>query len=139
MVPYFVSVEQANKSNIQKFANKKDFFQKIIDTSIDIYLKQSKTYLTAKDLPISMVKKLKNIGVDNFEIYIENNEPNIHTIAHFYTERFWYNDVLNNVIIYYNSNYFLEKCNSDETVLKARVSSICLSNGWFFEIDTDWL
>jgi hypothetical protein len=132
-----VSIEKANKLNIKKFETNRWLFQDVINVCNEIYLEQSKVYITIDDVPSKIERKLKRKGVHYFEVKIENTNESINVTANFYTDKFWYNSVLNNVIIRYNSYRQFEKCYDNE--LKARMTTICLGGGWFFEIDTDWL
>ncbi|MDR2916404.1 MAG: hypothetical protein LBV74_16515 [Tannerella sp.] len=135
----FVSVEQANKSNIEKFEYNRYFFQEVLDSCMEVYRNQSKTYMTMDDIPESMQKKMNKTGISNFEVNVENENGAINITAHFFTEKYWYNTVLNNVLINYRSYLRFRQCKNTNNELNARMSTICLGDGWFFEIDTDWL
>ena len=140
LIPHFVSIEQANKSNIKKFEHNRIFFQDVINVCIkkykDNYSKQSKAYLRIEDIPIEMQKGLINKGINSFEAILDNNDGELTVRAYLYTERFWYNTRLNNVIIKYSSYYRNDTCNEND--LNTYMGIICLGGGWFFEIDTDW-
>jgi hypothetical protein len=142
--PYFISIEQANKYNIKKFNRDRVFFQEIIDWCIDnnkgIDFVQQEKMLKFEDLPVATQKQLLNKGISCFQAkIIKEQNNNINIVANFYTEKFWFNRVLNHVVIKYNSYYRENICNENSNNLKAYMSSICLGKGWFFEIDTDWL
>ena len=139
IIPHIVSVEQANKSNVEKFENNRCFFQEVIDTCTTIHLKQLKTYITIDDIPKKIQRRLNHKGIYSLEARIETKNGEITIIADFHTAKFWYNDVLNHVIINYSSHRRFDKCNNNDSEFKARMSSICLENGWFFDVDTDWL
>jgi hypothetical protein len=139
VIRHFVSVKQANMSNIEKFEHNRYFFQEVLDTCMNVYRNQSKTYMTKDDIPEDMSKKMNKKGVSNFEMKIENENGVIDITAHFFTEKYWYNTVLNNVLINYRSYLRFNQCENKDDDLNARMSNVCLGDGWFFEVDTDWL
>ena len=137
---YFTSVEKANKSNIKKFERNRNFFQGVVDSCIEIYVKQSKDYITKNDISLKTQRKVSNRGINFFEAKIvDSDNENINIIIVFRTDRLWKNNILNNVSIRYSSNRKFDECKNDENVFNARMSIICLGGGWFFEVDTDWL
>ena len=137
---YFISIKQANELNIKKFERNRKFFQEIVNSCIDIYEKHSKDYITNNDISVKMQNKLSNKGISFFEAkFFDSNNENINIIVVFHTKRFWKNNILNNVSIKYISSRKYDECNNSESNLNAKISIICLGNGWFFEIDTDWL
>jgi hypothetical protein len=140
VISYFISVEQANRCNMKKFENNREFFQTVIDACMDVYSEQSKTDIGIEGIPINIQNTLKRKGIGNFYARIETKDGQVNIIANFYIPKFWHNDVLNNVGLYYSSYRKFDVCNDDKTVLKVRgMSIICLGDGWFFEVDTDWI
>ncbi|MDR0683281.1 MAG: hypothetical protein LBG15_15785 [Dysgonamonadaceae bacterium] len=142
--PYFISIEQANRYNIKKFDKNRTFFQNVINWCIDsnknIDFVQQEKIIKFEELPITIQKQLLSKGISHFQaIIIKEQNRDINVIANFYTERFWFNRVLNHVVIKYDSYYKGNICNENSNNLRAYMSSICLGKGWFFEIDTDWL
>jgi hypothetical protein len=142
--PYFISIEQANIHNIKKFNRNRVFFQEIVDWCIDsnknIDFIQPEKIIRFEELPGTIRKQLFTKGISHFQaIIIKEQNGDINVIANFYTEKFWFNRILNHVTIKYDSYYRESTCNENNNNLKAHMSSICLGEGWFFEIDTDWL
>jgi hypothetical protein len=135
--PCFISIEQANRYNIERFGKKKEFLQKIINLCIEDYWDQQKKTVTFNELPVEIQKRLINEGISEFHATITHEKGEVNIIANFYTERYWRNRILNNVIIRYSSYSRLDVC--PENNLKAYLNEICLGNGWFFDVDTDWL
>ncbi|GHU96788.1 hypothetical protein FACS1894156_8150 [Bacteroidia bacterium] len=139
--PYVISIEQANKWNIQNFEQNRNFFQNVVDVSIDIYSKnykyQQEKVLHMNDLPIEMQKQLNKKGICTLIATITNKNEKMNIYIDFITEKSWWNRVLNNVNIQYNSYKKFEHCQKNN--LNFHIGEICLGNGWFFYIDTDWL
>jgi hypothetical protein len=139
--PFFVSIEQANRYNIERFSRKKEFLQKIINLCIEDYgnnyLDQQVKTITFNELPVEIQKQLTNEGISEFHATITHETGEVNIIASFYTERYWCNRILNNVTIRYSSYSRFDVC--PENNLKAYMNEICLRDGWFFDVDTDWL
>ena len=135
---YFVSVEKANKSNVKKFERNKDFLQEVINTCVEIYTAKPKETIWFSDVPEKMQNKLNRKGIGSFYVKIEKTDE-IKIYAYFHTYRHWQNSILNNVDIMYSSIRKFDKCDNKNIHPKAIMFSICLGDGWFFYVDTDWL
>ena len=129
--PFFISTEQANKWNIQKFDKKKQLLENVILECQRIYDKSM--------LPDNTISKLERTGLFLNYVSISKEKDTFIINAHFIVHRFWNIRVLNNVCIWYSSHRKFDICDKDKNELSARMSSICLGDGWFFGVDTDWL
>ncbi|GHU97146.1 hypothetical protein FACS1894156_8710 [Bacteroidia bacterium] len=141
MVPYFISTEQANIYNIKRFKNEKKFFQKIILASTEIYntkySNQQEATFNFYELPSNIQQQLIKKGITSAEFIFQNKNGQNNVIANFHIENSWWKIILNNISIRYDSYKQHDECSDNN--LDVRLTEICLEDGWFFDIDTDWL
>ena len=141
--PFFISTEQANKWNIQKFDKKKQLLENVILECQRIYdndyQNQQNVDFDKSMLPDNIISKLERTGLLLDYVNISKEKDTFIINAHFIVHRSWNIRVLNNVNIWYSSCRKFDICDKDKNELSARMSSICLGDGWFFDVDTDWL
>jgi len=141
--PFFISIEQANKWNIQKFDRKRQLLESVILECQRIYEKdyqnQQNVDFDKSMLPDNIISKLEQTDLFLDYVNISKEKDTVIINARFIVHRFWNKRILNNVDIWYSSCRKFDICDRDKNELSARMSCICLGDGWFFDVDTDWL
>ena len=132
--PYVIPTEYAIKCNIKKFQRNKELFNNVIDACWKTHEQTSKSHIVFDDIPFKIQNKLRKQGITQLQANVHEKNK---IVVEFYITKFWYVNTLNHVTLVYNSDEEFEPC--EENNLNAWIATICLGNGWFFEIDFDWL